>query len=137
MGNTKWLGRSHKEESKDKMRIARSGKTVSDETRERMRILFIGNTINLGKKASNKTREKMCLSQQKRPKISDETRERMCKAQMNHNTSDNAKLQMSLTRKGRTALNKGMKYSEEKKQEMRLKTIATRLLRKESNNLAL
>jgi len=136
-GNTKWVGKKHSEETKEKIRNARKGSKHTAETRAKLSRCMMGNTMSLGVKLSEETKKKMSISQQNRKKITNETREKMSKAQKGHPTSNDARTKMSITRKGRPALNKGIKYSEEKKEHMRLKTIATKSSHKQFNNFSL
>lgn len=55
-------GKKHTEETKRKMSEGHKGKVLSEETRNRMSASRIGNTYNLGNKASDATKVKMSVA---------------------------------------------------------------------------
>lgn len=79
-GNTIWLGRKHKEESKQKMAEARRGTTASEDTKRKMSLSRIGNKYSLGVVPSAETRSKISAAGIGR-KASPEAKARMSVAQ--------------------------------------------------------
>ena len=103
------LGLKHTEESKEKIRQANLGKTLSDDTKEKLR------EANLGKNLSEEHKEKIRKTRSREPrseetkkkisegnkgkKVSDEAKERMRAAKLGTKLSDETKRKISETKK--------------------------------------
>ena len=86
---------------------AMKGKHHSKESKEKISKVHLGNKYNLGRKASEETKEKMRVSAKNRPPISDETRNKISKSKSgpnNHNfgkkASKETKEKMSISQTG-------------------------------------
>ncbi len=70
IGNKAWLGRKHTEETKRKLSLLNMGKSVgrkhTEETKRKMSLKHKGRKYTLGRKLSDKTRQKMKAGQQQR-----------------------------------------------------------------------
>ena len=78
----------HSDESKQKMSVAKMGKTLSDETKKKLR------DINMGKTLSDETKQKMSDAQMGKTH-SDESKQKMSDAQMGKTLSDETKKKIS------------------------------------------
>ena len=116
MGNTKWVGRKHSDESKLKMSITRKGRKASDESKLKMSITRKGRKAwNVGIKHSDETKEKMRKSA---PKY--HSREHAINSGIGHRglkLSNETKEKMSISKKG-NQIRLGAKLSDETKEKI-------------------
>lgn len=75
------------EEQKEKLREINTGKKDSEATREKKRLAMIGNTFNLGRKASDETKLRMSMAQKERAQT-EEARERTRKLHLGRKQSE-------------------------------------------------
>jgi len=82
-GHTIWNGRNHTEDSKKKLSIAHTGKTLSKEHKKNISISLMGNHRSLGRKDSIETLERKRISHIGKTRTEEQKR-KMSLSQMGH-----------------------------------------------------
>lgn len=96
-GNTIWLGKTHSEETRKKLRDFNKGKVLSEEHRARM------GASRKGRVHSDETRIKLSAAAKNRPPISEETRAKISAAAKN--ISEETRAKMRAAQRARFSIN--------------------------------
>ena len=123
--NSRFSGKKHAEESKEKISIGNLGKKLSEETKEKMGRSKLGNTHSLGKKRFEETKEKIRKARLG-ALCSTETKEKMRKAHLGKKFSEKSKEKMGKAKLGNT-YKVGNKLSEETKEKISTSQLGKKL----------
>lgn len=118
-------GWHHSEEAKNKMRLSKKGKPLTEEWKKKVSISLKGNKRRLGIKHTEETKKRIREALKgkstlwnKGIKLSEEHKQKISKKLKGRNLSEETRKKMSLSKKGKVGLWIGKKHSEETKKKI-------------------